>query len=387
MNNFFLIVLDGVGIGEMPDANLYGDKGSNTLKNMAERVGGLFLPNLQKLGIGNIEKILGIKPITKSLASFGKMAERSKGKDSTTGHWELSGLFVEEDFDYFPNGFPKDITDRFLEVTKCEGFLGNKAASGTEIIKVLGDEHLKTGFPIIYTSADSVFQIAAHQDVISLEKLYEICDLTRNKVLQKPLIVGRVIARPFIGTSGQYERTVYRKDFSLDPPSETVLDILLKNGIRTVAIGKINDLFNYRGIGIQEKTKSNSEGFEKILKYASTSNDSFIFTNLVDFDVYFGHRNDANGFANALKQFDDLLPSLLNVLDETDRLILTADHGNDPTTPSTDHSREYVPLIYYGKNKLSKNLGVRKTFSDAGKTVADFFNIKNNLQGESFLNG
>lgn len=386
MNNFFLIVLDGVGIGELPDANLYGDKGSNTLKNMANKIGGLSLPNLQKLGLGNIESIPGVRPSDKPLASFGKMAEQSKGKDSTTGHWELSGLLVEEDFDYFPNGFPKEITDRFLEITKSKGFLGNKAASGTEIIKELGDEHLKTGYPIIYTSADSVFQIAAHQDVIPLEKLYEICDLTRNKVLRAPLNVGRVIARPFIGKSGEYVRTVYRKDFSLDPPGDTVLDILLKNSIKTIAIGKINDLFNYKGIEVQDKTKSNLEGFEKILNYASNSRNSFIFTNLVDFDVYYGHRNDSEGFANALKQFDDFLPALLNVLDKSDRLILTADHGNDPTTPSTDHSREYVPLLYYCKNQVSKNLGIRKTFSDAGKTVADFFRVDNNLRGISFLN-
>ncbi len=386
MNNFFLIVLDGVGIGELPDASLYGDQGSNTLKNMAEKVGGLKLPNLQKLGLGNIDNIPGVDPTDEPLASFGKMAEKSKGKDSTTGHWELSGLYVDKDFDYFPDGFPKEITDRFLEVTGCKGFLGNKAASGTEIIKELGDEHLKTGYPIIYTSADSVFQIAAHQDVIPLEKLYEICDLTRHKVLQEPWNVGRVIARPFIGSSGNYERTVYRKDFSLDPPSDTVLDILLKNKIQTIAIGKINDLFNYKGIMIQEKSKSNKEGMEIILRCATDTNDSFIFTNLVDFDVYFGHRNDAYGFANALKQFDDFLPSLLNVLDDSDRLILTADHGNDPTTPSTDHSREYVPLLYFGKNKVSKNLGTRKTFSDVGKTVADYFNVANNLQGISFLN-
>jgi phosphopentomutase len=385
MNNFFLIVLDGVGIGELPDASLYGDQGSNTLQHIAKSVGGLSLSNMQKLGLGNIENIQGVNPTDKPMASFGKMAEQSKGKDSTTGHWELSGLLIEKDFDYFPEGFPKEITDRFLEITKCKGFLGNKAASGTEIIKELGDEHVRTGFPIIYTSADSVFQIAAHQDVISLEELYKICDLTRYEVLKEPLNVGRVIARPFIGTSGNYSRTVYRKDFSLDPPAETILDILLKNNIQTIAIGKINDLFNYKGIAIQEKTKSNSEGMENLLNYALTSGNSFIFANLVDFDVYFGHRNDAPGFANALKQFDNFLPEFLNKLDNSDRVIFTADHGNDPTTPSTDHSREYVPLLYYGKSKPSYNLGIRQTFSDAGKTVADFFKVKNNLKGTSFL--
>lgn len=385
MNNFFIIVLDGVGIGELPDAKNYGDEGSNTLKNMAEKLGGLHLPNLQKLGLGNIIPIKGIKAVENPLASFGKMAELSKGKDSTTGHWELSGLLVEKDFDYFPNGFPSEITDRFLEVTKCKGFLGNKAASGTEIINELGDEHLSTGFPIIYTSADSVFQIAAHQDVIALEKLYEICELTRNKVLREPLYVGRVIARPFIGSNGNYQRTVDRKDFSLNPPQETVLDILSKNKIQTIAIGKINDLFNYRGIDVQDKTKSNFEGFEKLISHAKNSKNSFIFTNLVDFDVYFGHRNDSVGFAHALEQFDNFLPEFLKTLDNTDKVILTADHGNDPTTPSTDHSREYVPLIYYDKNKVGVNLGIRKTFSDAGKTVADFFNVKNQLEGKSFL--
>ena len=386
MNNFFIIVLDGVGAGELPDADLYGDKGSNTLGNISNSLNGLNLPNLQKLGLGNVIPIKGVSRLDNPLASSGKMNELSKGKDSTTGHWEMSGLYVDTDFDYFPNGFPKDITDKFLKITGCNGFLGNKAASGTEIIKELGDEHVKTGFPIIYTSADSVFQIAAHQDIIPLEKLYEICDKTRNKVLIDPLKVGRVIARPFIGKSGSYERTVYRKDYSLDPPAETILDLLQKNKINTVAIGKINDLFNYRGISNQVKSKSNKEGFEQLIKASNEYQDSLIFINLVDFDVYFGHRNDVEGFAKALKEFDDFLPALLDNLHPTDRIIFTADHGNDPTTPSTDHSREYVPVLYYGKNKTVKDLGVRKTFADVGKTAADFFNIKNDLKGTSFLN-
>lgn len=386
MNNFFIIVLDGVGVGELPDADLYGDKGSNTLGNISNTVNGLNLPNLQKLGLGNVISIKGVSKSDNPLASFGKMSEQSKGKDSTTGHWELSGLFVDTDFDYFPNGFPKIITDKFLKITGYNGFLGNKAASGTEIIKELGDEHVKTGFPIIYTSADSVFQIAAHQDVIPLDKLYEICDKTRNQILIDPLKVGRVIARPFIGKSGSYERTVYRKDYSLDPPSETILDLLQKNNINTVAIGKINDLFNYRGISIQVKSKSNKEGFEQLIKASNEHQNSLIFINLVDFDVYFGHRNDVKGFAQALKEFDDFLPELLDNLHSTDRVIFTADHGNDPTTPSTDHSREYVPVLYFGKNKIAKDLGVRKTFADVGKTAADFFNIKNDLKGISFLN-
>ena len=385
MNNFFIIVLDGVGVGELPDADLYGDKGSNTLGNIASSLNGLQLPNLKNLGIGNIIPIKGIDNIVEPFASFGKMNEISKGKDSTTGHWELSGLFVDTDFDYFPNGFPDKIINRFLEVTGCKGFLGNKAASGTEIIVELGDEHVKTGFPIIYTSADSVFQIAAHQEIIPLEKLYEICDKTRNEVLIDPLKVGRVIARPFTGKSGSFERTVYRKDYSLDPPSATVMDLLFKNNIQTVAIGKINDLFNYRGISIQEKSKSNKEGFDKLIKASNEYQNSLIFINLVDFDVYFGHRNDVEGFAKALKEFDEFLPEFLDSLHPTDRVVFTADHGNDPTTPGTDHSREYVPVLFYGKDKVVTNLGIRNTFADVGKTAADYFNINNDLRGKSFL--
>lgn len=386
MNNFFIIVLDGVGIGELPDAKNYNDEGSSTLSNMAEAVGGLNLPNLEKFGLGNISSIKGVNSISNPVASFGKMSEASKGKDSTTGHWEIGGLLVDTDFNYYPNGFTKEITDKFLSLTECKGFLGNKAASGTEIINELGDEHVKTGFPIIYTSADSVFQIAAHQDVIPLERLYKICEITRNKVLVEPLNIGRVIARPFLGESGNYNRTVYRKDYSLDPPQDTILDVLQKNNINTVAIGKINDLFNYKGITDQLKSKSNEEGFEKLLYASDEFSESLIFTNLVDFDVYFGHRNDPIGFANALKVFDDFLPVLIDKLHESDRLILTADHGNDPTTPSTDHSREYVPILYFGKNKSSNNLGIRSTFSDVGKTVADYFGVANNLKGKSFLN-
>ncbi len=386
MNNFFVIVLDGVGIGELPDAADYNDEGSNTLCNLAEAVGGLNLPNLEKMGLGNIEKIKGMEPQANPLASFEKLKEASKGKDSTTGHWELGGLYVDTDFSYFPNGFPKEIIDKFLQKTGCKGVLGNKAASGTEIIKELGEEHIKTGYPIVYTSADSVFQIAAHEEVIPLERLYEICSITRNEVLTPPLMVGRVIARPFVGEPGSFKRTTNRKDFSLDPTGKTVLDILLENGIDTVAIGKVNDLFNYKGIKIQEKTKSNEEGCLKLLKYATEGSNSFIFANLVDFDVYFGHRNDPEGFANKLKEFDDFLPELLAQLNETDHLIITADHGNDPTTPSTDHSREYVPLLYYKKGKPGRNLGIRQTFADVGKTVADFFKVENNLKGKSFLN-
>jgi phosphopentomutase len=385
MNNFIIIILDGVGIGEMPDSHLYNDEGSNTLANTAREVGGLNLPNLQSLGLGNISRIKGIDEVENPKASFGKMNELSRGKDSTTGHWEIGGLYVDLDFSYFPNGFPEKIMNKFLKLTGCKGFLGNKAASGTEIIQELGNEHVKTGFPIVYTSADSVFQIAAHEEIIPLEKLYEICKITRDEVLIPPIVIGRVIARPFLGNSGDYSRTANRKDFSLNPPSDTILDVLSKNSIDTVGIGKINDLFNYCGIKIIEKTKSNSEGFNKIVEYASKTKNSLIFANLVDFDVQYGHRNDPFGFAKALKDFDDLLPQLINILDESDALVITADHGNDPTTPSTDHSREYIPLIYFRKNKAGKNLGTRKTFSDIGKTAAEFFHVSNSLNGKSFL--
>lgn len=385
MKNFIIIILDGVGIGELPDSHLYNDQGSHTLGNMALAVGGLNLPNFQSLGLGNITKVKGINEVDSPKSSFGKMKEISKGKDSTTGHWEIGGLFVDLDFSYFPNGFPDEMISRFLKLTGCGGILGNKAASGTEIILELGDEHVKTGFPIVYTSADSVFQIAAHEEVIPVKKLYEICKVTREQVISAPVVIGRVIARPFIGTSGNYLRTANRKDFSMNPPDNTILDVLSENMIKTVGIGKINDLFNYRGISTIEKTKSNEEGFYKIMKYAKQSANSLIFTNLVDFDVHYGHRNDPKGFAEALINFDTLLPQLLDVMDESDALIITADHGNDPTTPSTDHSREYVPLLFYRKNIAGKNLGIRNTFSDIAKTVAEFFSISNALKGISFL--
>ena len=386
MKNFVIIVLDGLGIGELPDAAKYKDQGSNTLSNMAQVLGGLELPNLAKFGLGNITEIQGITPQKSPQASFGKMAEKSLGKDSTSGHWEIGGVQVDFDFPTYPDGFPQELIESFMKETGVKGILGNKAASGTEIIKELGNEHVKTGFPIVYTSADSVFQIAAHEEIIPLDKLYEICKITREKVLVGEHILGRVIARPFITENGEYKRTTNRKDFSVDPPEDTILDILLDAGIDTVAIGKINDLFNHRGIKIKEPTKSNNQGVEKLLEYIPKANNSLIFANLVDFDVYFGHRNDPVGFHNALKEFDKQLPDIIDKLDETDALVITADHGNDPTTPSTDHSREYVPLLFYRKNKPGKDLGVRDTFADIAQTAAHFFMINNSLKGKSFLN-
>lgn len=386
MNNFVVIVLDGVGIGELPDAGKYNDKGSNTLGNLAEKIGGLNLPNLQKLGLGNIGRIQGVDAAEKPSASFGKMTEVSTGKDSTSGHWELGGLKVDFDFPTYPNGFGKEIINAFIEKTGLKGVLGNKTASGTSIIEELGDEHVRTGFPIVYTSADSVFQIAAHEDVIPIEKQYEICTIAREQVLVGDNSVGRIIARPFIGSSGNYSRTTNRRDFSIDPTGDTILDVLTQNEIKTVAIGKVNDLFNYRGIKVKEKTKSNAEGIKKIIEYSSKEKGSLIFANLVDFDVYYGHRLDPEGFARCLEEFDEELPNILDTLDETDALVITADHGNDPTVVSTDHTREYVPLLFFRKGTEGKNLGTRETFSDVAQTAAHFFEINNGLKGISFLN-
>jgi phosphopentomutase len=385
MKNFIIILLDGVGVGELPDAANYGDVGSNTLGNLSKAVGGLNLPNLQKLGLGNIIDILGVPLTTTPEASYGKMTEKAPGKDSVSGHWEISGLEIDFDFPYYPNGFPDYIINKFLKLTGFSGVLGNKAASGTEIINELGDEHVRTGFPIIYTSADSVFQIAAHEKVIQLERLYEICKIAREEVFIGKDRIGRIIARPFLGNNGNYSRTTNRKDYAVSPPDDTIMDLLKKEGFETIAIGKINDLFNHRGITVPVKTKSNMEGIIKIIDSVESFSNSFIFANLVDFDVYYGHRNDVQGFANALTEFDKKLPDILKPLDESDTLIITADHGNDPTTPSTDHSREYVPLLYYRKAAKGINLGIRKTFADIGKSAAEFFSIRNNLKGNSFL--
>jgi len=385
MKNFVIVLLDGVGVGELPDADRYGDVGSSTLTNIAKAINGLSLPNLQALGLGNIVDIEGVPKTNSPSASFGKMIEKAPGKDSVSGHWEIAGLELDFDFPYYPDGFPDRIIKQFLELTGFKGILGNKAASGTEIILELGDKHMETGFPIIYTSADSVFQIAAHEDVIPLQRLYEICEISREKIFVSDDSIGRIIARPFLGENGNYTRTINRKDYALSPPSNTIMDHLKIEGIETFAIGKINDLFNHRGITQPVKSKSNEEGIEKLIQTIEQNNNSFIFVNLVDFDVYYGHRNDPVGFAKALSYFDEMLPEILDRLDIDDTLIITADHGNDPTTPSTDHSREYIPLLYYEKGKSGVDLGVRSTFADIGKSAATFFSIKNDLKGKSFL--
>ncbi|KAF0150876.1 MAG: phosphopentomutase [Ignavibacteria bacterium] len=386
MNNFIVIILDSVGIGELPDAAMYGDKGSDTLGNLAKKVGGLNLPNLQKFGLGNINTILGVEPAEYPLASFGKLAEQSLGKDSTTGHWEIGGVITRKEFPVYPNGFPKELIDKFLVETGLNGILGNCTASGTEIIERLGEEHCKTGFPIVYTSADSVFQIAAHEEIIPIERQYEICKIAREKVLINVHEVGRIIARPFITQNGIFTRTTNRKDFSIDPSSPTILNYLSENGIETYGVGKINDLFNYSGIKHQIKSKSNNEGIDKIIDANKKANNSFIMVNLVDFDVYYGHRNDPEGYYKTLQEFDVRLPEIVDAMDDSDQLILTADHGNDTTDISTDHTREYVPLLYFRKSTIGKNLGTRSTFADVAQTAAHFFEVSNGLEGKSFLN-
>jgi phosphopentomutase len=380
-----LIVLDGVGIGELPDANEYADEGSSTLANTAIAVGGLRVPNLAALGLGNIVTLAGVHPAESPAASYGRMAQASRGKDSTTGHWELAGLVVETPFPVYPRGFPDDVMAAFLRETGAEGYLGNVTASGTAIIHERGDEHVRTGYPIVYTSADSVFQIAAHESVIPLQRLHEICRITRERVCTVEHAVSRVIARPFVGISGQYTRTAGRRDFSLEPSGPTLLDLLSARGIRTTGIGKVDDLFARRGLEVMLHTRTNAEGIQALLDAMSSPGAGLILANLGDFDTLYGHRNDPAGFADALAAFDRRLPEILETVAPGDVLILTADHGNDPTTPSTDHSREYVPLLCYVRGRRGTPLGTRKTFADVGRTAAEYFGIEGPIAGTSFL--
>lgn len=381
-----LLVLDGVGIGATPDAEAYGDAGSNTLGHLVEAVAGLTLPHLAQLGLGNIAPLRGLPPARPPRASFGKMAQASQGKDSTTGHWELAGLITRQPFPTYPTGFPAELVERFLAVTGCGGVLGNKPASGTAIIQELGTEHLRTGWPIVYTSADSVFQIAAHEEVIPLPRLYQICQLTREQVCVGQHQVSRVIARPFVGAPGAFVRTANRRDFSVAPPQPTLLDVLSEAGVPVTTIGKVDDLFASRGVGLALHTRSNAETVATLLHQSRSQTRGLIFATLVDFDTLYGHRNDPLGFARALVEFDAVLPAIQQTLGQEDLLIITADHGNDPTTPSTDHSREYVPLLVYRPGRpVGVDLGIRASFADVGRTIADYFGVPNRLDGESFL--
>lgn len=383
---FLTIVLDGVGIGAQPDADAYGDAGSHTLGHVCA-VARPSLPNLERFGLGCIGPLETVRCVEQPLASYGRMEEVSAGKDSTTGHWELAGLLLDHPFPVYPDGFPEELVQRFLRRTRAEGILGNKAASGTAIIDELGDEHVRTGHPIVYTSADSVFQIAAHTDIIPLKHLYRMCEVTRSEVCVEEHAVGRVIARPFTGESGSYRRvSAERKDYSLLPPADTLQESLQAHRVHTVSIGKIYDLFGGVGFDRTVKTSSNAEGIEAILNElgAYDGGDVFLWANLVDFDQNFGHRNDPDGFARALEEFDRALPEIAARIPGDGRLLITADHGNDPTTPSTDHSREYVPVLLYGGDDVAP-IGHRKTFNDHAATVAEFFEVPFPRTGSSFL--
>lgn len=379
-----LIVLDSVGIGELPDAADYGDVGSNTIKNIYKNVENFSLPNLEKLGLLNIDGNEDINKNENFKGTVAKCSEKSKGKDTTTGHWEISGLVLEHPFPTYPEGFPDDFIKEFEEKVGRKT-IGNYPASGTEIIKELGKEHVDTGKLIVYTSADSVFQIAAHEEVVPLEELYKICGVAR-ALLQGERGVGRVIARPFTGIEGNYTRTGNRKDFSLIPPHDTMLDYLKNSGREVYAIGKIEDIFVNRGITRSNHTKNNKEGIEATISALKEDFEGLVFTNLVDFDMIYGHRNDVIGYADALKYFDDRLPEITASLKDDDVLIITADHGCDPTTESTDHSREYIPLLVYGKNiKENNNLGIVDSYASIGKTILDIFKIENDIEGNSLL--
>ncbi|MDI6839959.1 MAG: phosphopentomutase [bacterium] len=381
-----LVLLDGVGCGELPDASKYGDKGSNTLGNLANEIGGLNLPNLASLGIGNIIKVKGVPAAKSPLASYGKAAELSAGKDSTTGHWELMGLILKKPFPTFPNGFPEVMIRQFQSAIPQRGTLGGWPASGTQIIEELGEKHIRTGYPIIYTSADSVFQIAAHKDVITLTELYKLCETARKLFPD----IGRVIARPFTGKPGAFKRTPERKDFSLPPPDLTLLDLLTNKRLPVVTVGKIDYIFANRGITTTIHMKDNHDVMNKILRVMDESKQGLIFANLVDFDMIWGHRNDKEGFAKGLEEFDKWLPNLLEKLTPDDILFITADHGNDPTTPSTDHSREYIPILVYNPGRGGAcpcpgvNLSIRESFSDVGATIGEYFGIRLK-NGKSFL--
>ena len=377
----FLIVLDSVGIGELPDADKFGDKGSNTLKAISSHP--LFAcKNLKKLGLFNIDTVDGEKQ-DRPLGSFARMSEQSMGKDTTVGHWEIAGLISQKPLPTYPNGFDKEIIDEFEQLTGRK-VLCNKPYSGTEVLKDYGEEHIKTGNLIVYTSADSVFQIAAHEDIVPLEQLYEYCKIARKMLVGKNG-VGRVIARPFIGKY-PFERTANRHDFSLEPASDTMLDVLKNAGLDVISVGKINDIFAGKGVTESNLTKSNADGMEKTLAILERDFNGLCFVNLVDFDSKYGHRNDIEGYAKAIAEFDGYLGKFLEKMQDSDALIITADHGCDPSTASTDHSREYTPMLIYGKGiKSGINLGTRSTFADIGATVCEIFGQNTDkIQGESF---
>lgn len=382
-----VMVLDSFGVGELPDAKEYGDEGSNTLRGIYNNTK-LDLPNMKKLGLYNIQDIdIKIDKEENPMGAFGKAKEQSVGKNSPVGHWEMSGFILKDGFKTYPNAFPKELVEEFIHKAGVKGILCNEVGSGTEILKRFGEEHMSTGYPIIYTSADSVFQIAAHEDIISVPKLYEICKIAREMLNKPEYNIGTVIARPFVGDNkDNFTRTYNRKDFESETFGKTMLDVIKENGKDVIAIGKIQDLFSGRGITKMIHTNGNEDGIEKTIEEIKQETQGLIYTNLVDFDMLYGHRNNIEGYAKALEYFDSRLPEIMSNMKETDILIITADHGNDPSTPSTDHDREYVPILVYGEQlKEGIDLGVRTTFADISATILDIFHMPL-LEGTSFKN-
>jgi phosphopentomutase len=382
-NRITLIVLDGAGIGAMPDAPEWGDAGSDTFGHIcASRQ--LALPNLQSLGLGNIRPLAGVPAIDSPRGGYGKCALKSNGKDTTTGHWEMAGIILERAFPTYPEGFPRSVIDQFIARANVPGVLGNVPASGTEIIKDLGEEHVKSGKPIVYTSGDSVFQVAAHEEIINLDRLYEICEIARD-MLRGEHEVGRVIARPFLGSPGAFYRTENRHDYAVPPPRENLLPLLSEAGFDVVCIGKIASIYDSTGVTQDLTAKNNQQSIDQTIRALQEETRGLIFSNLVDFDMLYGHRRDTEGYARALEHFDSSWPQIEAAMKDDDLLIITADHGNDPTFPGTDHTREYAPLIVYGKKaKAGVNLGTRASLSDIGRTIAENFGLKLS-SGESFL--
>ena len=378
-----LIVLDGAGIGAMPDAPEWGDAGSDTLGHILDSRA-LSLPNLQRYGLGNVRPLAHVPPLDRPVGSYGRCALKSNGKDTTTGHWEMAGIILDHAFPTYPNGFPAPVIDKFVRETSVPGILGNVPASGTEIIKELGELHVKTGKPIVYTSADSVFQIAAHEEVIPLDRLYEICEIARG-ILDGEHKVGRVIARPFLGQPGSFYRTENRHDYAVPPPRENLLPLLSDHGLDVVSIGKIASIYDSEGVTQDLTAKNNEQSIDQTIKALNDSTRGLIFSNLVDFDMLYGHRRDTEGYAKALEHFDTRLPEIEAAMRDDDVMMITADHGNDPTFRGSDHTREYAPLLVYGKNAHpGVNLGTRDSLADIGQTIANNFGLRLK-KGESFL--
>lgn len=383
VSQVILIVLDSAGVGDAPDADVYGDAGSNTIGNIAQTMGGLNVPNMAALGLGHLGRFQGVPPVERPSGAYGRLTEISAGKDTTTGHWELAGCSLTKAFPTFPRGFPAEFV-RAYEQRIGRGTLGNYAASGTVIIEQLGAEHVATGKPIVYTSADSVFQIAAHEEVIPLPRLYEMCEVAR-EMLTGDLAVGRVIARPFLGSPGSFRRTEHRRDFSLYPHHDTILDTVKAAGLTVAGVGKIEDIFAHRGLTDSNHTGNNNAGIDATIEFIKMRRRGLIFANLVDFDALYGHRNDVAGYARALEEFDRRLPEILAALGEEDVLMITADHGNDPTTPSTDHSRERTPLLIAGTPiRSGTDIGARRTFADVAATIGMMLNVPGTGEGVEF---